>query len=48
MLSVLRVIDQHRSGAASMPLAATIERKDFKIIYVYVFIHYRLHSCRQR
>ncbi|VDB97030.1 unnamed protein product [Peniophora sp. CBMAI 1063] len=34
MLTVLRVIDQHRNKASSQPLAGTINRDDFKIIYV--------------
>lgn len=37
MLTILRVIDQHREKTSSgMPLAATILRGEFKIIYVYV------------
>lgn len=34
MLSVLRVLDQHRSAAKGTPLRSTIDRAKFKIIYV--------------
>ena len=34
MLTVLRVIDQHRNKQSSQPLAGTIDRDEFKIIYV--------------
>ncbi|KAJ3550589.1 hypothetical protein NM688_g5040 [Phlebia brevispora] len=35
MLSILRVLDQHRASTrTSQPLASTIQRDDFKIIYV--------------
>ncbi|KAI5826558.1 Sec63-domain-containing protein [Schizophyllum commune Tattone D] len=34
MLTVLRVLDQHRSGAKGAPLRSTIDRAKFKIIYV--------------
>ena len=36
MLTVLRVLDQHRSGAKGAPLRSTIDRAKFKIIYVWV------------
>ena len=37
MLTVLRVLDQHRSRSdTSSNIAATIDRDKFKIIYVYV------------
>jgi antiviral helicase SLH1 len=37
MLSILRVLDQHRSAAPlNVPLRSTIRKDDFKIIYVYV------------
>ncbi|TFY83832.1 hypothetical protein EWM64_g204 [Hericium alpestre] len=34
MLTILRVLDQHRTAGASQNLAATIRRDEFKIIYV--------------
>ncbi|KAH8106105.1 Sec63-domain-containing protein [Cristinia sonorae] len=34
MLTILRVLDQYRSGETGVPLAGTIRRDDFKIIYV--------------
>ncbi|KAI0068945.1 Sec63-domain-containing protein [Artomyces pyxidatus] len=34
MLTILRVLDQHRNASSSEPLSATIHRDDFKIIYV--------------
>src|ERR1700720_2658299 len=37
MLSILRVLDQHRfSASVDVPLRSTIMKDDFKIIYVYV------------
>ncbi|KAI0033767.1 Sec63-domain-containing protein [Vararia minispora EC-137] len=37
MLTVLRVIDQHRDRTSSQPIAGTIAHDGFKIIYVHVF-----------
>ena len=34
MLTILRVLDQHRSRSESEPLPASIRKDDFKIIYV--------------
>jgi hypothetical protein len=38
MLTILRVIDQHRSqGASGQEIPSTIRKNDFKIIYVYAY-----------
>jgi len=34
MLTILRVIEQHRSRASGIELRSTIDRDAFKIIYV--------------
>jgi hypothetical protein len=47
MLTILRVIDQHRSTSPpDMHLRSTIDRKSFKIIYVCALS--RLIQCRYR
>jgi len=38
MLSILRVLDQHRSPVSGGALPSTINRDDFKIIYVQVIL----------
>lgn len=36
MLTILRVLDQHRSANTTTSIAASIERDKFKVIYVCV------------
>lgn len=34
MLAILRILDQHRKESSTLPIAQTINKDDFKIIYV--------------
>lgn len=36
MLTILRILDQHREPSSTLPIPATIKRDNFKIIYVSV------------
>lgn len=36
MLTILRILDQHRKESSTLPIAHTINKDDFKIIYVLV------------